>query len=78
MRVQYNFEKNKTWRDYIDLSKYTGMEIEHGGNTANIHPMNGNSNLGHFDPTSRHQNNYQDFVKGSNKKYENIKANAGL
>ena len=34
MRVQYNFAKKTTWRDQIDISKYTGMEVEHGLNTA--------------------------------------------
>jgi len=38
MRVQYNFAKNKTFRDYVDISKYTGMEVEHGLNTANLYP----------------------------------------
>ena len=52
MRVAYNFEKNRPLKDYLDISKYTGMEIEHGNNTGNLHPMNGAANLGHFDPTS--------------------------
>ena len=52
MRVQYNFERAKGYRDYIDISEYTGMEIEHGTNTANLHPMTRASNLGHFDPNS--------------------------
>ena len=52
MRVEYNFAKKQTWRDYVDISKYTGMEVEHGSNTANLYPMGRNSNLGHFDPTS--------------------------
>ena len=55
MRVQYNFEKSKDWRDYVDVSKYTGMEVEHGLNTANIHGMGSNSNIGHFDPNSELQ-----------------------
>ena len=58
MRVQYNFERNKTWRDFVDVSSYTGMEVEHGHNTANLHPMNAASNLGHFDPTSGLQSKY--------------------
>ena len=50
MRVQYNFAKQKTWRDYVDISAYTGMEVEHGGNTGNLHPMSNGRNLGHFNP----------------------------
>ena len=55
MRVQYNFAKNKKYRDYIDLSNYTGMEVEHGGNTANIIPMGTGANIGKFDPNSKWQ-----------------------
>tara|TARA_B110000503_G_C6817275_1_gene277453 strand:- start:50 stop:214 length:165 start_codon:yes stop_codon:yes gene_type:complete len=53
MRVQYNFAKNKTYKDYIDLSSYTGMEVEHGGNTDNIIPMGAGANIGKFDPNSK-------------------------
>merc|ERR1712046_95330 len=52
MRVQYNFAKKETWRDVVDLSNYTGMEVEHGLNTGGIHGMSEASNLGHFDPNS--------------------------
>ncbi len=52
MRVQYNFAKNKTFRDFVDISKYTGMEVEHGLNTGNLYPMSNASNLGHFDPNA--------------------------
>ena len=59
MRVQYNFEKKRTIRDFVDVSKYTGMEVEHGNNTANLHHMNNASNLGHFDPNSTLQGNFK-------------------
>ena len=58
MRVQYNFGKKQTWRDYVDVSKYTGMEVEHGSNTANIYAMGNSSNLGHFDPNAQDQSNH--------------------
>ena len=61
MRVQYNFEKNKTWRDYVDLSGFTGMEVEHGLNTGNLVPMGNGANLGHFDPNARGQSNFGTF-----------------
>ena len=35
MRVQYNFEKKKDFNDFVDVSRYTGMEVEHGQNTGN-------------------------------------------
>ena len=54
MRVQYNFEQKRGVRDYTDLSKYTGMEVEHGNNTANMFTHNSASNLGHFDPNANH------------------------
>ena len=50
MRVQYNFAKSTTWRDHIDVSKYTGMEVEHGLNTGNLYPLGNGSNIGHYDP----------------------------
>ena len=50
MRVEYNFAKSTTVRDHVDISKYTGMEVEHGLNTANLHEMSKGSNLGHFNP----------------------------
>ena len=34
MRVAFNFEKQRKVREYVDLSKYTGMEVEHANNTA--------------------------------------------
>ena len=52
MRVQYNFAKKTTWRDHIDVSKYTGMEVEHGLNTGDAYPMGPQANLGHYDPSS--------------------------
>ena len=52
MRVQYNFEKKKDYRDFVDISKYTGMEVEHGHNTGAQHYMNSNSTLGHFNPNN--------------------------
>ena len=52
MRVQYNFAKKETWRDVVDLSNYTGMEIEHSGNTGNLIAQSSFSNLGHYDPNN--------------------------
>ena len=52
MRVEYNFAKKTTWRDHIEISKYTGMEVEHGLNTADSYAMGSAANLGHYDPDS--------------------------
>ena len=52
MRVQYNFSKKEDWRNVVDISNYTGMEVEHGLNTDNRHSMSSASNLGHFDHNS--------------------------
>ena len=76
MRVQYNFAKNKSWRDFVDVSKFTGMEVEHGLNTAGLHPENAQSNLGHFDPNGDQQNNFSAFSTVSNKKFQGIKGAA--
>ena len=61
MRVQYHMERSKTLHDYIDLSEYAGVELEHGHNTAGKLDMSNHSNLGHFDPNSNTQNNYRDM-----------------
>ena len=50
MRVKYNYGINESIRDHIDLSKYTGMEVEHGHNTADLYLQSNAGNLGHFDP----------------------------
>ena len=64
MRVQYNFSKKKSPWDYIDMSSYTGMEVEHGSNTAYMYPESSNANLGHFDPKSNDKlNNYRQIEK---------------
>ena len=65
MRVQYNFAQKKDWRDYVDLSRYTGMEVEHGGNTAHYFDMNSLSNLGHFNPNSEMQSNFNKFTNAA-------------
>ena len=52
MRVQYNFAKKSTWRDVVDLSNYTGMEVEHGHNTADLYHQSQAANTGHFNPHS--------------------------
>ena len=50
MRVNFNFARSTTIRDHVDLSKYTGMEVEHGKNTNNMYNSTNAGNLGHFDP----------------------------
>ena len=59
--VQYNFALKEDWHDIIDISNYTGMEVEHGLNTAGGHSMSHASNLGHFDPNSHQQNDHIKF-----------------
>ena len=76
MRVQYNFAMKTTWRDYIDVSKYTGMEVEHGLNTANLHPLSSASNIGHFDPTSSAQNNAKALRENIEKNLVGVRAQA--
>ncbi len=72
MRVQYNFSKKKSPWDYIDMSAYTGMDSEHGLNTANLYPESNEANLGHFDPNGgSRQNNFKAMEK-------NMKAYTGL
>ena len=73
MRVAYNFELKRSYRDYIDVSKYTGMEVEHGHNTAYQWEENSAGNLGHFDPHARSQNKYQSLKDEVNKNLRNLR-----
>ena len=60
MRVMYNFERERGVRDFVDLSSFTGMEVEHAHNTAGMAPMDNRANLGHFDPNSTQQNKFRE------------------
>ena len=73
MRVQYNFAKKETWRDYVDISNYTGMEVEHSTNTGNLHTMSKASNLGHFDPNSHQQTNFAAMQSKVNRELGDLK-----
>lgn len=49
----------RTYRDYVDISKYTGMEIEHSHDTTNAYLHH---NELHLNPKS-----LEDFRKGVDK-----------
>ena len=38
MKLKVRAAAQKTYRDYVDISKYTGMEIEHKHDTENLIP----------------------------------------
>ena len=78
MRVQYNFAKKETWRDHVDISNYTGMEVEHGLNTGNLIPMSRQGNLGHFDPNSTIQHSFRSEMSRFNKQLGELKAKAAM
>ena len=71
MRVQYNFARKQTWRDYIDLSEYAGMEVEHSHNTANSYFQSQQAELGHFNPQQLNQN-WKGFVNKAKKDNEDL------
>ena len=76
MRVEYNFAKKTTWRDHIEISKYTGMEVEHGLNTADMYQMGPAANLGHYNPNSDKTSTYNKFVAQADKQYAKVKSAA--
>ena len=78
MRVQYNFAMKKNIRDYIDVSQYTGMEVEHGSNTSNLYQVGSGSNLGHFNPNSPIASNFPDLSDNINKKFGNLRNAANV
>ena len=76
MRVQYNFAKKTTWRDEIDVSRYTGMEVEHGLNTGDLYNMGAAANLGHHNPTSTKSSTHSGFMSKVDKDYAKVKSAA--
>ncbi|MFS8160450.1 MAG: Tim10/DDP family zinc finger protein [Candidatus Roizmanbacteria bacterium] len=40
LRMQVIAAKQKTYRDFVDISKFTGMEVEHAHDTTNKFPHN--------------------------------------
>ena len=38
MAVLNNSEQRKSYRDYVDISRFTGMDVEHRGDTTNSLP----------------------------------------
>ena len=38
MQMQVRASAQKTYRDYVDISKYTGFEVEHAHDTTNKFP----------------------------------------
>ena len=77
MRVQYNFAKNETYRDHVDVSNFTGMEIEHGGNTGDMFQLSKHGNLGHFDPNANSQNSFVRVQRHMAKGLGDLKNSAG-
>ena len=73
MRVQHNYALKKTWRDYVDVSAYTGMEAEHGSNTANLYQMGAGRNLGHFNPNSNIASNFPSFTEKVGREFSGLK-----
>ena len=73
MRVQFNFAKSSKVRDHVDVSRYTGMEIEHGINTNNMWQMSNASNLGHFDPHAKQQSNSGEFRQNIEKELSGLR-----
>ena len=45
MGVAVRMEAKKNFRSYVDISKYTEMEIEHGHDTANQLPVHGGNHV---------------------------------
>ena len=49
------------------------MNVEHGGNTADLYAMSHRANLGHFDPHASNQTNFKEFVTKSKRDNANDK-----
>ena len=73
MRVQYNFAKKQTWRDYVDLSNYAGMEVEHSHNTADLYEMSQSATPGKFSPHNTNATNFKAFTNKLDKNNATLK-----
>ena len=76
MRTQFNFAMKKDYRDYIDISKYTEMEIEHGLDTENMLDKNGSTIMGHFSPNEIASHSFPDFERTVNLRNKDLKSYA--
>ena len=68
MGVSERFAARKTFRSYVDISRFTGMEVEHKHDTDNAIAHNQD---GHINPKS-----IEDFQKTVTKSYGDIQKKA--
>ena len=69
MIAAVRFAAKKSYKDYIDISKFTEMEIEHGHDTAS--QINAVNQGGHLHPEA-----YQEFVEHVDTELANVKKEA--
>ena len=60
----------KNFRHYVDVSRFTGMEVEHKHDTESV--------IGHLNDGHVHPDNVAPFTETVDKKFGAVKAQAGL
>ena len=68
MRMQHHLEKKRDYRSYIDVSRYTEMEIEHGHDTENV--------IDTFRTTHINPADVKNFIEGNDKTHEALQSKA--
>jgi len=68
MKVNVRFAAKKDYRSYVDVSRYTEMEVEHSHDTASQIPR---SSAEHLQPSQS-----KEFLKGVESKIGDVKHEA--
>ena len=68
MKANVRFAARKDYRNYVDVSKFTEMEVEHGHDTASQIPHNSDNHI--------HPSTLQDFQKNVNQQMGDVKQSA--
>ena len=70
MQVNQRMSARKNFRAYVDISKFTGMEVEHKHDTESV--------ISHVDDGHVHPKSVQDFTKVVDSTYGEVQKKAGL
>ena len=68
MRMSHHLEKKRDYRSYIDVSRYTEMEIEHGHDTESVIEI--------LRPTHIHAPHVKTFLKDNEKRHGGLQSQA--
>ena len=70
MVTSEHFAGRKNFRHYVDVSRFTGMEIEHKHDTSSV--------IGHLNDGHVHPDSVQPFLNEVNKQFKDVKDKSAL